>query len=297
MKKIVTLYDVSNITKLSEYADGFIVANDMFATRVEKSFSKSDIITAIKTCHDLGKMIFVSINKMLHNDHIEPLKSFINALEAYDPTGYIVGDIGVVHIFNTLKIPNKVIYNPETLLTNKFDFNFNATLGLFGAFLAKEIPLEDVLEITKEKELSVFMYVHGYLNMFYSKRQLINSYFQNSDKPNDYHEKRNLKIREEQRPDLRYPILEDSGGTHVFRENVFTTLNQIDDISTNIDYGIFDMVLHDDDYAYDVLKRYTEIMKGQIENEFDDLEIKYDEQWDEGFLFKKTVYKPKKVTR
>ena len=88
---------------------------------------------------------------MLHNDHIEPLKSFINALEAYDPTGYIVGDIGVVHIFNTLKIPNKVIYNPETLLTNKFDFNFNATLGLFGAFLAKEIPLEDVLEITKEK--------------------------------------------------------------------------------------------------------------------------------------------------
>ena len=28
------------------------------------------------------------------------------------------------------------------------------------------------------------------------------------------------------------------------------------------------MVLHDDDYAYDVLKRYTEIMKGQIENEF-----------------------------
>lgn len=296
MIKLVTIYDLRHMEKLSEFADGFIGANDQFATRVERSFSVLELLDLIKEAHRLNKKIYISINQMMHNDQIASFKEFIQTLETANPTGYIVGDIGVVYLLRELKIEAKGVYNPETLLTNVFDFNFNQTLGVHGAFLAKEITLEDILAITKQKKLHAFMYVHGYLNMFYSKRQLISSYFENLDQNNPYHDKRNLKIKEEKRPDLVYPILEDNGGTHVFRDKVFSTLNHMNRLKEHIDYAVFDMVLHDDSYTYDVLKRYVEVLEGK-EPLTSDIEQKYGETWDDGFLYKKTVYKPKKVTR
>ena len=95
------------------------------------------------------------------------LLTLFDLIKDFYITGLIVGDIGY---YSLLKDYNfKIIYNPETTLTNSYDINILKDYGIKGAFISKEITLTDIKEIIKLKELPLYMTVHGYLNMFYSK--------------------------------------------------------------------------------------------------------------------------------
>lgn len=292
MKKLVTLFEIESIKALSDYADGFILGQDSISTRITRSFTTAEIITASQSALSLGKSCYIMMNRILHNKDAHQYETFIKAVDSDAITGYIIGDIGVASILKSLSIESKAVYNPETLLANKYDVFYYKEKNFDGVFLAKEITLDDVVEIGKDRPYNLYMYIHGYLNMFYSKRQLIEAYFENQGKENIYHNKRDLTVLEEKRPDFIYKALEDEAGTHIFREHVLCGLDHLDTLKNSVDYIVFDTIFHDDQYTLDVLK-YYETKDETIKNR---LLIAYQETWDEGFLFKKTVYKPKKVT-
>lgn len=292
MNKIVTLFEVESIHVLKDYADGFIVGQDLVSARVTRSFSNEEIIKASLLAKSFHKSFFVMINRILHDKDAKAYKAFMKAVDSDAITGFIIGDIGVANLAKELGIVKKMVYNPETLLTNKFDVFYYHEQGFKGVFLAKEITLDDIKEIGQNRPYSLFMYIHGYLNMFYSKRQLIESYFENQGKPNLYQNKRNLTVVEEKRPTFIYKALEDEAGTHIFRNNVFAGVDYLQALRDSVDYIVFDTIFHDDQYALEVLKYYEskdESLKYKIQSD-------YQETWDDGFLLKKTVYKPKKVT-
>lgn len=291
MKKLVTLFDIESIPKLSKYADGFILGHEGVATRLTRSFSELEIIEASKLAKAHNKLVYITMNRILHDLDAKRYESFIKTVDSEAISGYIVGDIGVLSIAKKMGLSHKIVYNPETLITNVFDAHFYHTLGIQGVYLAKEITLEDILQIGQNRPYKLFAYGHGFLNMFYSKRQLIEAYFENIQKPNLVHDSRNLSVVEEKRPQYRYPILEDEAGTHVFRNNVYASINYLTDLSNAIDFLVFDTIFHNDDYALKVLELYEKPNPDQAK----ELQAALAEVWDEGFLFKKTVYKPKKV--
>lgn len=294
MKKLVTLFKIESIETLAPLTDGFILGQQGVSTRLTKSFTTNEIIEASQKIYRLNKACFIIMNRILHDKDASTYQSFIESVDSDAITGYIVGDIGVLSIGKTLGISHKMVYNPETLITNVFDAHFYHTLGIQGVYLAKEITLEDILSIGQNRPYKLFAYGHGFLNMFYSKRQLIEAYFENKHQDNLYHNQRNLSVVEEKRPEFRYPILEDEAGTHVFRNHVFSSLNHLNELEKAIDYLVFDTIFHDDTYAFDVLKHY-QISESLEDESIKQLQQKYHEVWDEGFFFKKTVYKPKKV--
>jgi U32 family peptidase len=294
MKKLVTLFKIESIPLLSPWVDGFILGQNGVSTRLTRSFTTEEIIEASTQMKALNKGCFIIMNRILHDSDSNRYQSFIETVDSDAITGYIVGDIGALSIGKVLGIEHKMVYNPETLITNVFDAHFYHNLGIQGVYLAKEITLEDIETIGKNRPYHLFAYGHGYLNMFYSKRQLIEAYFENKHHSNDFHDARNLSVVEEKRPEYKYPILEDEAGTHVFRNHVFASLNQLKTLAQSIDYLVFDTVFHDDTYALDILKVYHEAMFLN-DTKIVELQNKYHEVWDEGFFFKKTVYKPKKV--
>ena len=127
--------------------------------------------------------------------------------------------------------------------------------------------------------------------MFYSKRQLIDNFMNFNLEENIYHERQDLKIIEENRLNEPFPILEDKAGTHVFRSNVFSSLNHLEKLEKLMDYLVIDTLFKDDDYALSVLPMYKN--KKINQSVIDQIQLKYDEKWDEGFFYKKTVYIPK----
>jgi putative protease len=286
MKILTTLYDINHIEKLS-HADGYLIGNNEYATRLTHSFSIEEINQAIDQANNLDKDIFLLANQMFDDNMITSFKTWIKALHMEKLTGIIVADVGSYYALKKEGLGEKIIYNPETLMTNYYDFNFLVPTGIYGVFIAKEITLEDIKMIADKKQTKLFMVGHGHLNMFYSKRQLIDNYMHFIGEENHLHNKQSLKIIEEKRSESPYPILEDKGGTHVFRSEVFDSLDYLNELEPYVDYLVIDTIFKDDAYAKEIIGLY----KKQENMSIEDIQKAYDETWDHGFFFKKTIYK------
>ncbi|PKK92856.1 MAG: hypothetical protein CVV61_07620 [Tenericutes bacterium HGW-Tenericutes-6] len=291
MKFLATIYDINSIKDILAYADGIILGHRSIGTRLTHSFEKDEIIEAISITKSLHKEVFIQANQLFMDDELLLFEAFIKELPLKDVKGIVVADLGAYRVLKKLGFVEKVIYNPETLLTNHYDFNFLKQDHILGVYVAKEITLRDLEEIGSKKAYHMFMVGHGHLNMFYSKRQLIKTYTEYIDKENLYHNTQNLKIIEETRDHEAYPILEDDAGTHVFRSKVFSSLDYQNELSSFVDYLVFDSIFKDDAYQKKVLALYRN--QAHKETIIKDIQDAYQEAWDEGFFFKKTIYKSK----
>jgi U32 family peptidase len=290
MKILTTIYDLNQLKKLSVYADGFLVGNDQFGTRLTKSFSIEEIKEITQEVKTLKKELFLQVNQIFNDDQLDELIQFLHKLPIQDITGIVVADLGALKTIEKLGFSDKAIYNPETLMTNIYDFNFLADFNIQGVYVAKEITLDDVMYIAKNKKYKMFMVGHGHLNMFYSKRQLIDNFMQYNEDDHIYHNRQDLKIIEETREEA-YPVLEDTAGTHVFRSHVLQSLAQIKTLEPYLDYLVVDTLFKDDAYALSILPMYQNRKPDQLV--IDQIQKDYQEIWDEGFFFKKTIYKQK----
>jgi len=281
MKLITTIYDKRRMNDFLNYADGIVLGSDIFSCRLNKSFSVSEINDFI---HDLtlrGKEIFLLVNPLVTDCEMEIIKASLADVLVTLVTGIIVSDLGFIKMFAEMGYLNKIIYNPNTLLTNSFDFNYYSDSGIKGAFLSEELTKDEIVYILKHKKYQTFMTGLGYLNMFTSRRKLIKNFEEES------HEKLNSKvvqIKEEFRLDEIYQVKEDVFGTHVHRDKIFECFDELDEF-VDLDYLFLDSQFLDDDITLDTLKLY----KGKLK--LKDYQTKYpNHKFDKGFLYKKLVY-------
>lgn len=285
MKLLSTIHNLNNLNLLLNNSDGLVVGLKGFSTR-ETSFLTVEEFTLVSTtAKSLNKELYISLKPMLYNSYVEGLVEVFKKIKELYYTGVIVGDIGYYYLLSEIGI-NNIIYNPETLLTNIGDFNSYFEVGVKGAFVAKEINLNDVVLIADHKKGKTFIVAHGHLNMFYSKRKLLESYFKNVNVNYEFLDKTTLTLEEANRRG-KYPIIEDKFGTHVFRENISSVIKHLEYLK-DIDYFLIDSLFKDDLYAVDILKMFK--LGYQIELA-EKLMNKYKEKWDDGFLSLKTIYK------
>lgn len=284
MKKLITIFNIDDVKRLSDKVDGFIFGNNIYGTRLASSFSVEEITVLINEIHLYQKESFILANKMLFDSDLKPFKLFLQSLPMHLVTGVIVGDLGAFNLLKKMGYSDKVVYNPETLLTNVYDFNMLSDDNIFGAFVSKEITLEETIYIAKNKKSKVFLVGHGHLNMFYSKRKLIKNHNEFYHIDRELKDNYNLTIKEERRDD-NYPILEDDSGTHVFRSNVKNSIKEYDELEKYIDYFVIDTIFKDSNYNELILDVYNKKIDEEIIKE------KYNEKWDTGFYYIKTIYK------
>lgn len=284
MKYLITIYNINNANKLLNLADGLVVGLKGFSTRETSNFTTQEFKEVSKIAEENNKELYISLKPMLYNEQIEGLKQLFNILKDVYFTGVIVGDIGYYFLLKESNV-NNVIYHPETLLTNITDINEAFDTGFSGAFISKEIHLDDVVRISNEAKGKLFLTAHGYLNMFYSKRPLIENYLIESKLEHEFLDKQTLRLKEQKREGL-YPIIEDSFGTHIYRKDVSTAINQKKELN-KIDYFLIDSIFHCDEYALDILN----LFKNTTDEEIKRIKEKYNESWDEGFLLTRTIYK------
>lgn len=289
MKYLVTIHDQVNLVKLLNFSDGVIVGHERFGTRLTTSFHTKSLIEIANQVKSLEKEVFLMANQMMTDQDLESFSSFLDEFDLNLFNGVIVADLGAMVLLHEKGFGHKAVYNPETLATNAYDFNFLDHFQALGVYAAKEITLSDLETIGQEKKVKMFMVGHGHLNMFYSKRQLIKNYENYLGEDLHLHKRQDLKIIEEKRADEPYPIFEDEAGTHVFRSHVMHAFNYIKDLEKFLDYFVIDTIFKDDDYGLLVSKMYQLKCVDLKES----IQETYHEVWDEGFFFKKTIYKSK----
>ena len=183
MKLAVTPFNLLSIKELSKLgADIFIMGNDDYANRLVSSYSMIELQEAKDLIASLGKELYLNMNLILHNDQLEAMKTFLQFAKDLQADGIVFGDLGTYMLAREIGIESKLIYHPETLNTNYYDTEFWNRKGIKGVTIAKEISMKDMIDICKKKKLEVSIIGHGHLNMFHSRRPLIQNFFQYSKK-------------------------------------------------------------------------------------------------------------------
>jgi putative protease len=286
-------------------ADAFLIGEKQFGLRLPAEFNLMDVEQAVKLAHAAHKKVYVSMNALFHNERIDALGPYMMKLEEIQVDGIVFGDPAIVQIKKELQLSTPLHWNTETTATNWFTANYWGRRGSNRALLARELSLEEVIEIKENAKVAIEVQIHGMTCMFQSKRALLGNYFlfqdqamavenRSTDQPMFLHDKERKN---------KYPIFEDTNGTHIFSPNDMCLIDELGElIDANIDSFKIDGILQDETYITKVTSYYRQAIDAYIKSPeiYDDLkdqllssieEIQSDlRPLDTGFFFKETVY-------
>ncbi len=224
------------------------------------------------------KKLFISLNRIFHEQEFDNIIGILSNPLICEVEGIYFSDLGLVEIANKYNIVSKLIYTPETLLTNRFEIEALKDSNISSFTISNEIAKEDIRDIISLTDVKLTVIGFGYISMFYSKRKLITLY---NDSNEVLTESRDGFIVEETRSD-NYPILEGDYGTHIYRSKIFSIHSELEYFN-DIDYIRIDAYKIDND-----ILNAAEI--ALIKGNMDKLEQHFN-LIDDGFLNTKTIYK------
>lgn len=303
---LVTPKSVDHIETLIELgADAFVIGEEKFGLRLAGEFKEPELREAIKIIHEHEKKAYVAVNAIFHNEHIDDLEAYIDLLHELKVDRIIFGDPAVVMAVKEQENPIPLNWNAETIVTNHFQCNYWGERGANRAVLARELSIEEVIEMNKNSKVEIEVQVHGMTCMFQSKRKLLGNYFMYQDKVMKIENRKDNKdmlLYDEERSN-KYPIYEDSNGTHIMSPNDICLIEDLEELlEASIDSLKIDGVLQTEEYINIATEQYRQAI--DLYNE--DPELYEDEKFmllepiedvqkdhrpmDQGFLFKQTVY-------
>ncbi|WP_251942850.1 peptidase U32 family protein [Staphylococcus sp. Marseille-Q5304] len=303
---LVTPKSVNHIETLIEKgADAFVIGEQKYGLRLAGEFNKQAMREAVELIHSHNKKAYAAVNGIFHNYHLNGLKAYIEFLHEIQVDRIIFGDPAVVMYVNEQANPIALHWDAETLVTNYFQCNYWGKKGAKRAQLARELSLEEIINIKKNADVEIEVQVHGMTCMFQSKRMLLGNYYTFQErqlKIERNREANELLLYDEER-DNKYPVFEDYNGTHIMSPNDICLIEELDAL---LEHGIdalkIDGVLQTEKYINVCTEQYRQAIdlydedpelyddeKFMLVDPIEDIQPEH-RPFDEGFLFKHTVY-------
>ncbi|MCG7340977.1 U32 family peptidase [Staphylococcus auricularis] len=303
---LVTPKSVGHIeTLIDKGADAFVIGEQKFGLRLAGEFNRDAMEEAVDLIHRHGKKAYAAVNGIFHNYHLNALEDYIHFLHEIRVDRIIFGDPAVVMYVKNEQNPISLHWDAETLVTNYFQCNYWGKKGASRAVLARELSLEEILNIKAHANVEIEVQVHGMTCMFQSKRMLLGNYYTFQDRQmkiqrsDDDHD---LLLYDEERENM-YPVFEDYNGTHIMSPNDICLIEELEPLfEAGIDALKIDGVLQTEEYINVCTEQYREAIDLYEEDPeaYDDekfmlvdpIEAIQPEHrpFDEGFLYKQTVY-------
>ena len=287
-------------------ADAFVIGEQKFGLRLAGEFTVAQVEEATAIIHAAGKKVYVAVNAIFHNDRIEALDAYVVEMQRIGVDALLFGDPAVVMSAREQDITIPLHWSPETIATNWFQVNYWGERGSKRAVLARELSVDEVIEIKENTTHEIEVQVHGMTCMFQSKRSLLGNYFLYRDEAMEIEnrkDQKNMFLHDKERKN-KYPIYEDLNGTHIFSPNDMCIIEELNELfEAGIDSLKIDGVLHTFDYVVTVTNLYRQAIDAyfdQGEDAYEDIKSELFEQieaiqpalrpLDTGFIYKETVY-------
>lgn len=239
--------------------DAVIVSFEKVSIRTEKKYPISTLKDWKNGCKENGLKLYINALKLFMEEEIEFLELFMKECKEIDVDGIYYADEGVFQIAKELEIENKLIYQPETLVTNTPDVQFYLDLGVQSVCLAHELSLHEILEIGKKCPQAEVL-IHGYFSILYSRRPLVSNYLHHLGKEK---EKNDYTLIEQTRNE-KMPILEDETGTHIFSAFPINSYDQIKQLrQCGIERFRIDNIWMSDEQCAQIAATYQKILQNE----------------------------------
>lgn len=267
MKKVFVIpSDLSNLGNILKTSiAGVILPLEHLSVNGGIYFTLEDIKSIINLT---SKEVCVSLNKIMHDQDLKLLEQTLVSLNKMNIRKIFFYDLAVLNICKRLGIKKELVIYQDHLNASLYSNLFYQNRGVKYSVITNDITKEEIQEISKKNHL--MMVAYGYLPIFYSRRFLIQNYFDYIGKDRDQ------SIYYLNHDGAKYPIIEEENGTTIYTKKPINLLSDIDDFG--VDCIIMNAFLIPNDEFLLALEHYLN-HEVEIENAY------------RGLVDKKTVYK------
>lgn len=277
------------IKKEIELYDGIIIGLKDYSVNLPIYFSIQEIKEITKYVKENQKEIFISLNKNLHNEDIEPIKNILLELDILEVTGILYYDIGIVNIKNKQDLKTPLVWSQEHLTTNADACNYWKNFGAPYTYLSSELTQKEILQIRTQTDNKLLVNILGYLPMFHSKRHLVKNYLNHFGLKNDNKEQYYIK-----KEGKTYPIIDDNLGTTVYSSLILNAIEESFILKeNNIDYAVLNSYHIEESAFHQILSLYKNINIENKQETIEQINTILKDKYDKGFFYKETIYKVK----
>ncbi|MDU5230383.1 MAG: U32 family peptidase [Anaerococcus sp.] len=283
-------------------ANAIFMAGDSFGLRANaKNFDREAMKKAVDYAHENGVRVHITMNIVPHDQDMIGLEEYLHFLDKIGVDALIISDPGIFSIAKELTNIDLHV-STQASVTNSATVNFWYNMGAKRVILARELSLEEIIEIRNNtpKDLEIEVFVHGAMCISYSGRCLLSNYMTGRDaNRGDCAQACRWKysIQEENRPGEYYPIKEDGSGTYIMNSKDLCLIDEIDKlIEAGIDSFKIEGRMKTAFYVATVIRSYRHVIDAYYEGNYNEETVQkyYNElqkashrHYTKGFFYKK----------
>ncbi len=158
-------------------ADAVYLGGKVYSLRANaKNYTIDEIKEGVEFAHKLGKKVYVTVNILMHNEDLLKLDDYLKKLSDINIDAYIVSDLAVIKRINELKLKPQIHISTQESSVNKETVKFWKSLGVTRVVLARECSKIDIIDIKKNCDIELEMFIHGAMCTSYSGRCVLSNY-------------------------------------------------------------------------------------------------------------------------
>lgn len=255
-------------------SDAVYMAGNSFGLRKNaKNFDLGSMREAIEYAHERNVRVHITMNIVPHDKDFQGIIEYIKALEEMGVDALIISDPGIFQIAkDNCNIDLHI--STQASVTNSATINFWYQMGAKRVILARELSLDEIIEIRKNvpKDLEIECFIHGAMCISYSGRCLLSNYMTGRDanRGDCAHACRwKYSLQEQTRPGEYYPVVEDEDGTFIMNSKDLCLLEDIDKlIEAGIDSFKIEGRMKTAFYVATVIRSYRQAIDAYYEGNF-----------------------------
>ena len=225
-----------------------------------KNFSIDEFKKSVEYAHNRDKKVYVSLNKIPHENDINEIKRYIKSLIDTGIDAIVVIEPGMLTIVRDVCENIEIHLSDQANVTNYETASFWYNQGIKRVIVSKELSCEEIGQIRLKSpiDMGIEALVHGALFISHSGRKLLSNFLKgkNADENNRINSKK-YNLVEEKRPGKYFPVYEDERGTFLFNTEDLCMIEYIPElIKCGITSLRIDGKMKDDEYVATAVKAY-----------------------------------------
>lgn len=197
-------------------ADALLLPVAHLSVRQEPGLEPEALRETIRQLKTMGAIVCLNCLKILHNGDLDQARALLQLAKEEGADEIYVCDEGWFVLAAQAGLSEKLVYQPETLVTNGLDAQFYIDQNARAVCLAHELSLQEILVCAKDCA-SLEVLVHGYYSWMSSRRPLLSNYLREIHKEECIEDLQthDFRIREVQR-EAWLPAQEREYGTTIW---------------------------------------------------------------------------------
>ena len=163
-------------------ADAVFIGGDAYGLRSRAgNFSFDEMREGVEFAHARDAKVYVTANMVAHEGDTEGADHFFKTLHEIGIDAVIVSDPALIEIC-AMSAPGLPIHlSTQASATNYETLNFWKEEGLERIVLAREVGMEEILEMRKNTDVEIEVFIHGAMCISYSGRCVLSNYMSDRD--------------------------------------------------------------------------------------------------------------------